>query len=438
MTRKILRLLRLVAYGAFAGVLVTSLAVAADLVELDSRPARRLALWSSLLAIALLLLLSLRARPARRWRRRLDLLAANLVATLVLVELVAIGWTRWFPSPLMWDDSEAAAAISANRLAPHASYFGFRANSLGYHDEEFFVAGEDDVVVALLADSFGVGTVPFERNFATIAERELAAGLAGGLGANRGRVAVHDFGVSSIGPAQYVFLADHEVERYRPRAVVVCLFVGNDITGDPARVRGPRPYALQGWVSFRLGGRLLRLLGARETVDRLAAIGRDEAGAVREPPWIADPALEPPTFSEAEYLRIESERAAVTDPGAPPATRAFERLFAAFDYLHGRLGERLGIVLIPDEFQVDDALWQAVLANRPDSQRCDRLSPQQRILAHCAGRGIDALDLTPALRAAAAGGVRVYHRRDTHWNAAGNEVAGRELGRWLLARLRPR
>jgi hypothetical protein len=42
------------------------------------------------------------------------------------------------------------------------------------------------------------------------------------------------------------------------------------------------------------------------------------------------------------------------------------------------------------------------------------------------------LDLLPALRAAERES-RTYHLRDTHWNAHGNRVAGRELARALLA-----
>jgi hypothetical protein len=38
----------------------------------------------------------------------------------------------------------------------------------------------------------------------------------------------------------------------------------------------------------------------------------------------------------------------------------------------------------------------------------------------------------PALREAEKQG-HTYHLRDTHWNAHGNRVAGRELGRALLA-----
>lgn len=432
MWRRVL-LLRLAVYGLVAGVALTSLLVAAGALALESRAARRCAVWSGLALAGLLCLGAVLVRRRPCWLRWADVLAGNAVAVLVLLELVVLAWAHWFPSPLAWDHTDAEAAIRAHRLRPGSSYFGRPVNSLGYHDDEFFVADEDDVVIALLADSFGVGTVPHPFCFATIAERRLAEALRDSPGR---RVAVHDFGVSSIGPAQYVLLADREVPRYRPTAVVVCLFVGNDVTEDSARLHGPRLHAFQGWASWRLVARLLAIRDARETVERLAAIGRTAAGDPQVPAWIHDPSLEVATFPPDRHLQLEASRAEVTRAAAPGTLRGFERLWTAIDYLASRLGERLGLVLIPDEFQVDDALWQAILATKDRPSDYDRFSPQRRILDHCVRRDIAVLDLTPRLRDEAKGGaVRLYHLRDTHWNAAGNRVAGEALAQWLGERL---
>ena len=92
-------------------------------------------------------------------------------------------------------------------------------------------------------------------------------------------------------------------------------------------------------------------------------------------------------------------------------------------------------MLIPDEFQVDEQLFEQLLAAAPHPQSIQRELPQRRIRAHCAARGIAVLDLLPALRARAAAGERVYHRRDTHWNAAGNRIGGEALGAWIAQRV---
>jgi lysophospholipase L1-like esterase len=49
----------------------------------------------------------------------------------------------------------------------------------------------------------------------------------------------------------------------------------------------------------------------------------------------------------------------------------------------------------------------------------------------CAAAGIAFLDLTPALEQAAASGRPVYFADDAHWNAAGHDVAARELAKFL-------
>lgn len=51
-------------------------------------------------------------------------------------------------------------------------------------------------------------------------------------------------------------------------------------------------------------------------------------------------------------------------------------------------------------------------------------------------RGIDCLDILPALREAEAGG-RTYHLQDTHPNTRGNAVIGGRLAQALRARLGP-
>jgi hypothetical protein len=99
-------------------------------------------------------------------------------------------------------------------------------------------------------------------------------------------------------------------------------------------------------------------------------------------------------------------------------------------------------MVIPDEYQVNDALWERLLPRAriytpslsPAESRAafERDYPQRRIREWATARGVRLLDLLPALREAERKG-RTYHRRDTHWNAHGNRVAGRELARALLS-----
>ena len=84
-----------------------------------------------------------------------------------------------------------------------------------------------------------------------------------------------------------------------------------------------------------------------------------------------------------------------------------------------------GVLLIPDEFQVEDGLWAELAL---PSLRRER--PQQLLLRERERLGIPALDLLPVLRGVpplADGNRHLYHLRDTHWNTRGNRFAGEAL-----------
>jgi hypothetical protein len=151
-------------------------------------------------------------------------------------------------------------------------------------------------------------------------------------------------------------------------------------------------------------------------------------------PWFADPSLETPTFSVEGFRKIERERALAL---AQPAES-----YACFEWLeriHGAArGIPLLVLMIPDEFQVEDGVWADVLAET--DAPLERDVPQARVARFCRERGIAVLDLLPALRAVpplADGRRHVYALRDTHWNARGNAVAGKELARAVRALLGP-
>jgi hypothetical protein len=63
--------------------------------------------------------------------------------------------------------------------------------------------------------------------------------------------------------------------------------------------------------------------------------------------------------------------------------------------------------------------------------------PNRVVLAHLAELGVPAVDLTPGFRAAAADG-QLYIPRNTHWNAAGNQLAATQLFDYLLPRVTER
>ena len=188
------------------------------------------------------------------------------------------------------------------------------------------------------------------------------------------------------------------------------------LSAERARQGGERP------AGGRAGGRA----GAGAP-----AVGPDVEAARAEFPWVDDPALEEPSLSEQVYLELETSRALVACAAAPPG----------LELLRGALGEArraagevpLAVLLIPDEFQVEDPLWDEIVA-RVGSRTLERDRAQRTIGACLDELGIPYLDLLPALRAVepgADGRRHLYHARDTHLNARGNRVVAGALAEFL-------
>jgi hypothetical protein len=378
--------------------------------------------------------------PRRRWARVLDAAAFNAVVVLVVAELCVVLAARLSSSPLLHFDrvfagraGEQAARENLRRfrLKPGTPFFDTHVNSRGYPDDEPFTVGPRDFAVAVLADSFGVGIVPHEYNFTTVAERALQRSL----GSRFERIAVQNYGVASISPPEYYYLLLNEVMPTRPSLVVLCLFVGNDL-GAPLARPALTPLALQSWRFFQLATRVValgetRAGGAVEFTDW----GRFEAGV---PAWITDPGRERPSFSEERFMQIELERAGWFSLSWDELPSRYEAACRTLGEFQAVLGDRLLVAVLPDELQVNDALWQEVLRRVPAPAALRRDYPQQHLVPCCERARIQVLDLLPALRTAQRT-APTYHLRDTHWNAHGNRVAGEAIAAWILsAGVRPR
>jgi hypothetical protein len=432
--------LRLGAYGLFAGVLLATLASAAGLVPPAGPRLHALFAAGAALGLACAWLglrrFRRRGRPPGRALRALDLVAWNALLALVAGEIAVRALQRLAPSQLLWDESDAGATIRALRRCHRSAHFPYLCNSRRYVDEELFDPAPEDYAVALLADSFGVASVPWAYNFATLAERELRARL----GARHPSVAIDNLGVTGANVPEYLWLYQNEVRGRDYDQVVVCFFVGNDLDFSEVQGRSTdlrRLVRLQGWLAPEVVRRLV------EVARGLEHVGDVPAGPVSdEPAFLRDPSLEPPFFDEGTFLRIEADRVRYTALRNPVLGALYQRAFRQLDALHAELGDRLLVVVIPDEFQVNDALWERALDHAirtytdlsPDEGRAAfaRDLPQRKLAVWARRRGVRLLDLLPALRAAERE-ARTYHLRDTHWNAHGNRVAGRLLAEALLS-----
>ena len=354
--------------------------------------------------------------------RKIDLLTANLIITLLLLEASITIFARFSHSPFFWDQTSLASTIDIYRARPGSRHFNININSLGYHDQEFFQAGPKDFVVSLIGDSFAFGIVPYDYNFATIAERRLQKKLSDRFE----RIAIHNHGIPCIGMPEYAYLLQTEIMHDRPQVVLLSIFLGNDIGGIKKAKR--KYYTLQQWWLGHLAQRIVAYYHER---------GKGKGNSVGESPFTLDVTKEVPTFSQDRYLEIESARVEICNTVNPNVNSMFADFFELLAWFQQILADKLVVVLVPDEVQVNDQLYQQVMRKKVMPQVYDREYPQKRIAAFCKQRGINMLDLSPALRRGHKK-IRVYHLQDSHWNAHGNRIAGEEVSNFILRHYFPK
>jgi lysophospholipase L1-like esterase len=334
--------------------------------------------------------------------RGLDVVTTNLAAFLVLGEVSlrvygALAGHALFVSP----------GVDACRLAPNRDYGGLlTTNSHGYASREFVRDRQPGTLrLAALGDSFAVGVVPQQENFLSVLEQL------------RPDVEVYNFGLSRTGPREYADILRHEVWTYQPDFVLVCFFVGNDVTEtlrEPSLKR-LEPEAFRLWVCGR----------------RAWGVGRE---------WLRNRTGEPKVvqpfsfvhLSHESFLEVEARRLAVCRPSQAAALcRQWEEALRHLDRIVLECRERgteVGVLLIPDQFQVDEPVLREVmnLAGVPPAD-VDLDLPQRRLRDFLAERGVPCFDLAPVLRTV----PDAYWPDDTHWNMTGNRVAGERLAAWL-------
>ena len=242
-------------------------------------------------------------------------------------------------------------------------------------------------------------------------------------------VAVHNFSISGSNLPEYAFLLHTEVLQTNPDYVVLCVFVGNDILGFKPKKR--RHYVFQNWQIWIVSKGAFALWQEKARGGNIFNIGRPSRADEAVPQHIHDPEKEHQIFSAQNFLNIESKQLEIANPVNPRTGRKYREFSDALAQFQSWLGNKLIVVVIPDEFQVNDDLYAQILATKATPIDYQRTYAQERIRAFCDARGIPMLDLLPALREANKE-EHVYHLRDTHWNARGNRVAGHAIAELLL------
>ncbi len=373
-----------------------------------------------------------RAKSTPAMRLRKASVAVTAVALgLVLAGLVAEGAIRLLaPQPMSFPRFYAPDASAGYRLAPEhrerlttGEYaIDVRTNVLGCRGAEPS-ARPGDVHVLVLGDSFMFG--------AGVDDDEVMSARLSAALRKRSPDATYDVlnaGVPGYGPLEYRLRYEELRESFRPRIVVIGIYVGNDLfdclrekpeymvdRGFLISTSAPHVTAWRAWPklnlhSYRLASRVLQRLrltsaGDRESYsEKLAAMFSDRptTEAAARDPW--------PRFDTAIRELIREIRA----DGREPLP-----------------------VIVPMRIQVDDEAWGRFVREVGDGRSTmDRLLPQTRMHAVFDELAVPYVDLTPVFASSGAG--ELYLQLDGHWNARGHAVATEAVADEVARMLRGR
>ncbi len=377
----------------------------------------------------------------RRAAANLALVLGGIIVALLIAEAGLRIANHWYPYFFRFDP---AAGWS---LRPGASGYYGREGSSQVSINRAGLRGPDrprakppgTFRVAILGDSYAEAIqVPYEETFSTVTERRLAAcpALSGR------RVEALDFGVDGYGTTQELVTLRNQALAYSPDAVVLAIFLGNDIRNNSVVLEGNqcRPfYALHdgklvpvgpffGSPSFRLW--CMARFDYRDAA--LTDLLSEAWTIIRHHP--GGPSPESPV-----------ERAINYNIYKPPADRAWRDAWDVTDAL---------IVQVRDEAASHHALFLAVTLDTgiqvfPDAamrekfmhwrQISDLFYPDERIEALGRREGFEVLALAPQLQKyAEAHHVYLHGFKNTpmgfgHWNAAGHRQAGDLIAARLCA-----
>ena len=381
------------------------------------------------------------ARPHRPRRRRLVLLVAlELLVIAIGAELGLralegrhAGLRRLLYMPGVAPDYQkcsslaellARAPVPQIPCSPHGDWY---LSSKGFKTAEYDEAKADGTWrCVVLGDSFtfSAGGVPYRDLLHSRIELTLEEQL--------GRdVEAINLGQPAVGTDFELRLWQLEGARLDADLVVLAFFVGNDfsdIGGTSAdRSRLDRLARRSSLV------RLARNLFVRATHGPQAPSPRRElapaepGGGCGVPRPVTYPPTRRPTFDEAQFDEIEIRRMSLCDVDR---TDSFEAAFTrAADLLRelrdavAASGAELVVLLIPDQFQVDDELRSRLIEVQGRSaDEFDVERPQRRLRELCESAGIACVDPLSEFRARGRD-EPLYLPRDTHWNEAGIRIA---------------
>lgn len=353
------------------------------------------------------------ARPSPRGSRVALAIVSTILSLAALDRVLCLVYPRFeIRGSTLVPDAELGWKLRPNNLVPE---WRFYTNAQGFRGTELRREGPRPLV-AFIGDSVTHGATYHDDTFPSIFQRITGA-------------RVFNLGVPLYGPLEYVKVLRH-VQRYEPDRVVIGYFIGNDVSDCQQRTAadvgldpGDRTHLFGRWAWSGIY-RFLLFRGVVQWPGMALALGgaADSGWEEKE-----NAQGKKDGFTAMEVARVQVFRAG-SYVDRWPCVRACIAETA-------RLRPDALLLIVPDEMQVNDALWEEVITRAGDPSTFDRGRPNRELAALAAAAGLQVLDVTDALRASK---ETPYIRWDSHPSPLGNRIIAAALAQRLAPAARPR
>lgn len=278
--------------------------------------------------------------------------------------------------------------------------------------------------ILALGDSFGI--VHEDRNYLYEVHRKFEE--------DGTRAEILNFSIQAIEPNDQLKVLRRFGEEYHPDLILHSFFVGNDFDippGEFVTLGGIYVRHHEGLAGFHPKNFLLInwIKGRWKVLSEHAKRQKEIQGA--EPIGM---------FSRKEFLDIEVNRLVQTSKKAEATQKHLSASLPILDDIRQialDMGAEYGLVALPDQFQVDPALFEEILQEFGlQAEDFDLHLPQEILRSYCEDRGIPFLDILEAFRGDGRGGD-LFLLRDTHFNLEGNAIVADRVHRFLLENFIP-
>lgn len=292
--------------------------------------------------------------------------------------------------------------------------------SRGYLNKDIFNKKKNVVRILSLGDSFSVYLRDKKQNYNNFLQQKF-------ISSGKGEVEIVNAGMEAMGPGYYWHIINKLGDSFKPDLIIVGFFVGNDFAEadfsvyignfiiEPKNLY--KRYVT--YDQFR-HWRLYWLLKDKYSRYRDAQLKKEEAKS--------QPSQPVGTFSQTTFLEVEKKRSWIFDKNnwglLNQRWRECSEVILKMKDWCDRRKIKLVIAILPEQFQVDPELRDAVLKKYKNiaKENLDVHYPDNLIVNFCRTHDIHCLDMLGPFQEQ--GKTRsLYSVRDSHWNAVGNGLA---------------